>query len=75
MDSLTSIEGHELIDILLAHSYPLSKSSDSHRRCDCLPTIAIDKRAAGIVHDAAVVVVADEGGARGTYLSEVALRS
>ena len=75
MDSLTSVEGHELIDILLAHSYPLAKSSDSHGRCDCLPTIAIDKRAAGIVHDAPIVVGANKGGASGIFLFKITLCS
>ena len=75
MDGLTSIEGHELIDILLAHSCPLAKSAYSHRRRDCLPTIAIDKSAAGIVHDAPVVVGANEGGASRIFLFKIILCS
>ena len=69
----TSIESHQLVDVLPAHSRPLA-NGDASRRSDCLNVVGTE-RTSGVVHDTAVVVVADEGGARGIDLSEVALRS
>ena len=68
---LTFIEAHELVDVLLAHSCPLS-DRDPRGSCDCLKTIC-RKSAARVVHDAAVVVVADQGGAGRVLLGKVVL--
>ena len=63
----------------VSHFTPSTRSFPSWyflrgRRSDCLDVVGTE-RTSRVVHDAAVVVVADEGGARGIDLSEVALRS
>ena len=69
---LAFIEVHELVDVLLTHAYPLAES-DTRGGRDRLPTIG-RKSAAGVVHDTAVVVVAEEGAAGGILLGEIVLR-
>ena len=70
---LTFIEAHELVDVLLAHSSPLS-DSETRRSCYGLKTI-FRKSAARVVHDAAVVIVANQGGAGRVLLCKVVLCS
>ena len=70
---LTFIEAHELVDVLLAHSSPLP-DRDSRGSCDRLQTIR-GKSAPRVVHDAAVVIVANQGGAGRVLLCKVVLCS
>ena len=70
---LAFVEVHELVDILLTHSYPLTES-DTCGRCDRLPTIG-RKSTAGIVHDTAIVIVAKEGTSGRILLGKIILSS
>ena len=70
---LTFVEAHELVDILLAHSSPLS-DRDSRGSCDRLQAIG-GKPAPRVVHDAAVVIVANQCGAGWVFLCKVVLCS
>ena len=70
-NQLTPIVGHELIYISTAHTHPLAKCDSCWTRDSFI--VVGWKCTARIVHDAAVVVAANEGSAGRTFLFKISI--